>query len=333
MVSRVVASLGLGILILLGAMWSQDPQATVFQVAPFGLVGLALVAGSRFFALKHRQYLQVDLSTRQAVFVAKGKERWKAPLDELAPVVCIPFERRRYRNNVAHDVTEYQTAVSGQKQMALHGSTDYPPTRRFALRLAREWGVGFRGLDGHVRTAQSLDEPLKPGKDRIAPLDPESGVRTEDNDGVTTLRSSVLPRSSGFPSLHLLGGAALGFVGLRERHADQVFLDPLFKPVETLLLAVLAAAALGAAGVFIFQVWGFLQPPTLTVDGNRVRYRGRSLPLAEVREVVSTSDILILTNRAHIVIPADFCKPAATTAVVRKIRQLIGERAATAPIG
>jgi len=95
-VSRVVSSLGLGILAVLGVLWFQDPQATLLQVAPFGLVGLALIAGSKLLARKHRQYLRVDFATRKATFVAKGKERWSATLDELGPVVCAPFERRRY---------------------------------------------------------------------------------------------------------------------------------------------------------------------------------------------------------------------------------------------
>jgi len=253
------------------------------------------------------------------------------PLQQLPPD-CVPFERRRYRNGVAHDVTEYRSVVSGQKDLALQGSSEYPPARRFALRLAREWGVGFRGLDGRVRTAQNLDAPLKPGKNRIARLDPESGVLMEENEGVATLRSSVLPRSSGFPNLHILGGAGLGFVGLSERHADQVFLDLWFNPQETLLLALLTAAALAAAGVFFFQVWAFVQPARLSVDGSRVRYRGRSLPVADVREVVSTSDILILTDRGHIALPADFCKPSATPVVVGTIHQLIADRATGAAL-
>lgn len=332
-VSRVVSFLGLGILAILGIMWSQDPQATIFQVAPFGLVGLALVAGSQLLARKQRQCLRVDLSTRQATFVAKGTDRWSASLDELGPVVCVPFERRRYRKGVAYDLTEYQAALSGQKHLALQGSSDYPPSRRFALRLAREWGVGFRGLDGRVRDARSLDAPLKPGQDRIAPLDPESGVITEAKDGVTILRSTALPRGSAFPDLYILGGAALGLAGLRERHADQVFLDPAFQPLETALLAALALAVLGAASVFLLQVRAFLLPAALAVDESRVRYRGRSLRVGDVREVVSTNEILILTNRDYLAIPADFCRPGATPAVVRTIHRLIADRAAGAPMG
>ncbi len=329
-VSRVVSSLGLGILAVLSVMWWQDPQATIFQVAPFGLVGVALVAGSQLLARGHRQYLRADFATRKATFVAKGKERWSASLDELGPVVCVPFERRRYRNGVAYDLTEYQAVLSGRKDLALQQSSDYASSRRFGVRLARRWGIGFRGLDGHVRAAHDLDQPLKPGKERASSLDPDSGVVQEVKEEGAILRSTVLPRSSGAPDLFTLGGAVLAYTAMQELHGPAVLLDPFFDPLRTAGVLGLAAAALGALGVFGHQVWRFLLPAAISVDGARVRYRGRSLRIAEVLEVVSTNDILILTNRAHLVIPADFCKPSATPAVVRKIHQLISERAASA---
>lgn len=328
-VARVASSTGIGILVVLSVMWIQDPQATIFQVAPFGLVGLALVAGSQLLARNDRQYVRVDFATRQATFVAKGEDRWSATLDELGPVVCAPFERRRYRNGVAYDLTEYQAAVSGRKDMALQRSSGYPASRRFAVSLARMWGVGFRGLDGHVRAAHDLDQPIRPGKERSEPLGPETGVVEENEEGQTVLRSSVLPRSSGLPDLFTLGAAVAAIMAIGELHGSAVLWDPLFDPLRTAGVLLLSAGAVGAGGVFLFQVWRFVQPAALSVDRSHVRYPGRSLRIADVREIVSASDILILTNDRHLAIPADFCKSAATPAVVRRIHQLISERAAS----
>jgi hypothetical protein len=148
------------------------------------------------------------------------------------------------------------------------------------------------------------------------------------DDGVANLRSSVLPRSSDSPDLYLLAAVAFLFAVLRERHADQVFLDPFFQPLETALLGAVVLAALGVLAVFLRQAWRFLQPATLRVDAHTVRYRGRSMAVRDIREVVSVGDILILGNDRHIAIPSDFCRPRDTSAVVRAIHQLIAERAA-----
>lgn len=327
-VSRVVSSLGIGVLALIAFMGSQDRDATLLKAAPFGLVGLSLLVGAQVYAARNGQYLRVDTSTRQAVFVARGKERWKASIDELAPIVCTTFERRRHRNGRSEELTEYQAVLSGQKEVALRQTADYPASRRWAVRLARSWGIGLRGLDGRVRAASELDSPLRPAKEKPAPLSPDTGVSLSVSDGVTTLHSSVLPRGSESPDLYLLAAAAILYAVLRERHADQVFLDPFFQPVETALLGALALAAFGVLAVFLRQVWRFLQPATLRVDADAVRYRGRSMAVGDIREVVSVGDILILGNDRHIAIPSDFCRPRDTSAVVRAIHQLIAERAA-----
>ena len=329
--SRVVSSIGLGILALLGVLWSLDPQATISQVAPFGLVGLALVAGSQFLARKHRQHLRVDFATRQATFVARGKDRWRASLDELGPIVCMPFERRRYRNGAPSEITEYQAVVSGRKDLALQQSSGYPASRRFAVGLARQWGVGFRGLDGHVRKAEDLDRPLRPvpGKDALS--DVESGVTLETRESVTILRSSVLPATAGLPDLFVLGGAIFAWMAIQELHGPAVLSDPFFDPLRTAGVLLLTGIGASTAAMFGYQVWRFLQPAALSVDESHVRYRGRSIQISDVREVVSADEILILGGRGHIAVPSDFCKPTATPGVVRMIHQLISVRAAAAP--
>jgi hypothetical protein len=327
-VSRVVSSLGIGILALIAFMWSRDRDATLLKAAPFGLVGLTLLVGAQVYAARNSQYLRVDINTRQAVFVARGKERWKASIDELAPIVCTTFERRRQRNSRSEELTEYQAVLSGHKEVALRQTADYPASRRWAVRLARNWGIGLRGLDGRVRAASELDHPLRPAKEKPPPLSPDAGVSLSVNDGVATLRSSVLPRSSDSPDLYLLAAAAFLYAVLRERHADQVFLDPFFRPLETALLGAVALVAVGVLAVFLRQVWRFLQPATLQVDAQTVRYRGRSMAVRDVREVVSVGDILILGNDRHIAIPSDFCRPRDAGVVVRAIHQLIAERAA-----
>ena len=333
MVSRVVSSIGLGLLAVLGVMWSQDPQATIFQVAPFGLVGLALIAGSQLLASKHRQYLRVDFATRQATFVSGGKDRWNASLDELGPIVCLPFERRRRRNHGSYEVTEYRAVVSGRQDLALQQSSGYPAVRRFAVRLAKEWGVGFRGLDGHVRKPGDVEEPLTPAAGRDAPLAPESGVKVEQSGAVTILRSSALSATAGLPDLFLLGGVVFAWMAIQELHGPTVLADPFFDPLRTAGVLLLAGIGAGAAATFGYQAWRFLQPAALSVDDTHVRYRGRSMRLNAVREVVSVDEILILGDHRHIAIPPDFCRPGATTAVVRKIRQLISDRAAlTSPV-
>ena len=95
-----------------------------------------------------------------------------------------------------------------------------------------------------------------------------------------------------------------------------------------MLLGGLVLVALGVLAVFLRQVWRFLQPATLRVDAQTVGYRGRSMAVGDVREVVSVGDILILGNDRHITIPSDFCRPRDAGVVVRAIHQLIAERAA-----
>lgn len=337
-VSRVVSSIGLGILALLGLLWSQDPQATIFQAAPFGLAGLALLAGAQLLARKHRQYLFVDFATRQATFVARGKDRWRASLDELGPIVCMPFERRRYRNGAPSEITEYQAVASGRKDLALQQSSGYPASRRFAVKLARQWGVGFRGLDGHVRKAQDLDQPLGPVPGKDALLDAESGVTVETREAATVLRSSVLPATSGLPDLFVLGGALFAWMAIQELHGPAVLSDPFFDPLRTAGVLLLSGIGAGAAAMFGYQVWRFLQPAALSVDDSHVRYRGRSIRISDVREVVSAGEILILGDHDHLAIPSDFCQPRADPPLVRAIQQLIAlgaarERAASPPTG
>lgn len=329
----VAAAIGAGFIALILFMYFTTrgaPPEVLLLTAP----GVAMLGGAAYFWLKKREWVTVDLAARKATFVAPGKPEWTASLDEVAPVAIVKAQREMYSNGRPYWRTEYRVVMAGAgRGVTLRSTLSYRQTRRAADALAREWKVALSPLDGRIRAFSELDQSLAAARSlafdprREAPaLGADTGVTLEERPEQTILRSSKSLSGSEVPNYLWLVGAGMAGLAASERNALAVLADPLFDPLDTALVAVLLIALFATLGTFLYQAWRALLPAEVGIDANRVHYRGRSVPTAQVVEVVSADAICVCTPRATLEIPHGFCEAQSTPQVIDALRRVIADK-------
>ena len=64
----------------------------------------------------------------------------------------------------------------------------------------------------------------------------------------------------------------------------------------------------------------------LTIDRQRVSYRGLSVPTAHVVEVTGANEIYIFTTRRALAVPQGFCDPRFNRQPIDELRRVIAAR-------
>ncbi len=323
LVGGILSGLGAAFLGVLWFLWTEDANPPVVRVAVLAAVGLAAVVGGGVIGVRASEVLIVDLDRRRVTSTRKQDEKWSATLDEVAPVAVIKGIRMQYNARTQRRV-EYRVAPAGRPDLMLKRAWGYSECRRFAERLARQWKVGLCGLDGRIRAYNALDQTLwavaegfpKP----VAALPESSGVVVESSSDRAVLRSSVMSRLAVAPNYLILLWTGMAALAMSEL--------PVQVDLEQNLAArafywLLSAVVLGSGGLFLWQVRQWLAPSQVTIATDGVSYRGRTLPLASVREVVNVGGITIVGDRRHIAIEPEFTEPGAVDLVAAEIRRLI----------
>jgi hypothetical protein len=325
----VVAVIGIGFIALIVYMYVDTrgaPPEVLLLTAP----GLALLGGAAYFWLSKRDSVRVDLGTRTAMFARAGKPVWTARLDEIGPIAIVVVKRELFRSGRSYWRTEYRVVANS---VPLYAKWSYRQARRAGDRLARQWKVGLRPLDGHVRQCSELDQSLAAAqlaqfnpRQTTEPLGPETGTTLEEKPEQAFLRSTKGLQGGEAPNILWLGAAGMAGLAASERHVVITLSDPAAGPLETLLVSVLVLATLAALGRFLYEAWRAVLPAEVQIDPRSVAYRGRSVATAQVVEVVSADAICVCTPRRTLEIPHGFCEPQFDARVVEELRRVVAEK-------
>lgn len=319
----VIVAIGALVLGVLVAMWWRDAAPPLDRVAAIAVFALAVVALGGHVARRRREMLVVDLDARRVSSTRSDDAGWSAPLDQVGPVSVI---------QVAHQVPhedfgprrEYRVVPAGRPELPLYVRLDYPAARRVAERVAREWRVGLRQADGRVRDSADLDAPMWRNASMFPAvprqLDPDTGVSVAVTAEAAVVTSRVQSKVSTAPNYLLLGGVVMGVAAMQEL---PVQIDVESLPWARALWLAILAGTLGVLFVFANQVWQWLADPAVRITSERVTYRGVSLPIEDVREVVDAGGLLVLGRRRHLDLGPDFAAPGAGEEVARELRRLI----------
>jgi hypothetical protein len=327
----VGGGLGLGFIALIVYMYL-DTRGAPPELLLLATPGVLLVGGALYYWNKHRSSVLVDFTKRQVTFSAAGKPSWSAPLDELAPLAIVAFQRELLRSSGKYWRTEYRVVIGGASNVPIYADWTYQKARRAADALARAWKVGLCPLDGRIRQVGELDESVaaaqlksfNPQREARAPFGAESGVSLDEQPDRAVLRSSSDRAEA--PSVLWLMAAGMTGLAASERDVQMVMQEPLANPLETALVSALLLALLITLGLFLYETWRAILPAEVRINSTRVEYRGRRVPTGDVVEVVSAGAILVCTPRKTLEIPAGFCAPRATEQVIAELRRLIAER-------
>jgi hypothetical protein len=322
LIGGVISAGGVAFLGLLWFMWTTDANPPVARVAVLAAFGLAVAVAGALVARGARDLLLVDLGTRRVTSTRAKDAAWSASLDEIAPVTVLRGTRRLRRGNQWYERPEYRVVAAGRSDVLLYRSWHYVPARRRAERLARQWQVTLHSFDQRPRTAAALDQPLwgmsdaKPAMP--APLPADAGVSVEVTVDRAVLTSAVMSRTTVAPNYLLLLWAGMAGLAVSELPV-QVDLET--DAAARVLYYAITAIGVGTGGWFLWQVRRWLAPSVVTIDASGVSYRGRTLPLAAVREVVWADELVIAGDRRALVIEPEFCAPTAVHAVAGEIRR------------
>lgn len=347
----VIAAIGALVLAVLAFLALDDPNPPLARVAGLAAFGLVVIGVGVGVARHGRVPLVVDLDTRRVQIPARAAQTpdasmsgsaraprtdaWSGSVDEAGPLRVIRVTRRFYGGQqVARDRREYRVVLTVDRDWALHQSSDYPKARAVADRLAREWRVSLVQLDGQTLGPHELDAPLwqRPGVVvGVSPisLDPSSGVVVGSAPDRTTFESTVLSRSATAPNILVLAWAVMAALAWSEL---PVQIDVHGSIAASALYWTLGLTSVATGAEFVRQLvmWG--QPARLTVDRERVRYRSRTIPLAQVSEVALAPNVIIAgRGRRAIELEPGFCAPAALDAVAAEIRRGIVEHGRAGP--
>jgi hypothetical protein len=324
LIGVVISALGVAFLGLIGFMWATDAEPPVVRVAVLAALGLAVTVTGALVAIGAKDVLVVDLDTRRVTTTGAKDAAWSASLDEIAPVTVVRGTRRLRHGHQWYVRPEYRVVASGRPDLQIYRRWHYAPARRHAERLARLWRVALRPFDERIRTVAALDQPLWAMSDAKpsmpAPLPADAGVTIEVGADRAVIASTVMSRTAVAPDYLLLLWAGMAGLAVSELPV-QVDLES-DVAVRVLYYAV-ALIGLGTGGWFLWQVRRWLAPSVVTIDGGGVSYRGRTLPLAAVREVVCADELVIAGARRALVIEPGFCAPGAVHAVAGEIRRLV----------
>jgi hypothetical protein len=328
-----VALIGLLLLGVIAFMWLADPNPPTSGPVIFTTFALVLIGLGAGVARHKRQTLVVDLGARQAEVRSRNGTGWSVPLDTVGPLAVVRVTRL-FPNSRWKVRTEYRVELAGASDWGVYQSWSFPRARRMAERLAREWSVGIKQLDGRVRGARELDTPLwrlssllaqhpfRPGA--AAPLGSTSGVIVAVDRDRASFQSTRLGTLETAPNILLLMWTGMAGLAMSEL--------PVQVDIETNVLARAGYWALGVVAVvfggsFLYQTVQWLLPARVAIARDGVSYRGRTIALADVREVVSAPTVVIVgAGIRALELEPGFSTPDTCQELADEIRRLIVEQ-------
>ncbi len=181
-------------------------------------------------------------------------------------------------------------------------------------------------MDGKYRAPDDSERmrPQKSGGAKAPKLSPESGVVINTENGVTTIRSTKVPRFGELPNWLFLGGAIMGVVALGDVRVGEVIADPAQDPGRTAMAVLASLLAAGFGLRFGIETFRFLNSANvLTIDATHVRYQGRAVPLTSISEVTYVHGPVIIGKKKSIEISPEFCETKESPAFVAELRRFV----------
>ena len=271
--------------------------------------------------------IDVDVELRTYSVVRNGKPCGSGSLDELGPL-SMHLRRRKTEDGTT---IEYVVVPAKHGDISLWEVQSAEEAREKMEALARAWRLPSQSLGGAVRAADAVDQPLHPRLrgDRAAtvaaPLQPEWGLRIEPifrgQAIVSTHRSWTPMIEAGILALGTLVLLAVGgYKGVLS-----VYRGAIEDPLDRVLLALMAAAALSLAWRLLRGALDTLVPGAVRVTERGVSYRWTRIAFSDIEEVTSAPGVEVVGDRRKLALPASFCPREADHALAHEIQRLILE--------
>jgi hypothetical protein len=330
----IAAGSGLGFMAS-GASYVNVPAVSVI----FAALALAALWGLRR-AFERRWALDVDAAARTCVVTDDGKAEevaldtiaplhlWRGATGDLHASASAGAVRGRGRMARRGGRLKYLIHPAGRRDLAFLAYTSRERAQAQLESLAAEWGVASRSLGGDVRAADALDQPLHrrlagdPNMTRQLLLSPQSGIVARPlSPGVEF--TFTRPDSSAAVVAALPAGLSLLLLALLFQYG--IVRDALAEPADLAARIIVAAVSPVIALLLLGAVFGVYrsrpQPVTVTREGVRL---GRScIPLHQIEEVGSGSDVEVRGDGRTLRIPGSWFPPENAPIFVHELKRAI----------
>jgi hypothetical protein len=317
------------------AVLGGHPNGAFIFLMAVALGALALGSGLAFWP---REYLEIDLETRQFVVFRKGKRSAEGPLEALGPLEVKKRSRVVRTDNHQRTVIEYVVRSAAHSDIDLYSMKTAGKARQKMEGLARAWHLPCQSLGGAVRQPDALDTPLHErlrgdsAARKPMPLSPAWSVRIEPAPmgyAMTSTHRSYVALAP--PAVFLV----IALLILRGLFSDKSLVDQLVSgarngdPPDVVFASLLGLSAL----FMLWLVWTGVRdtffPGTVHINDRGVSYRGRTMRFRHIEEVTATSCVEIVGDARILALGDTFCSLAAGDAVAHELQRLIIEVAAS----